>query len=258
MRPAFLPVMIGLMAIGPAATGPGSAVAETIDNASRYKTCMATVWRDPASTYESGLAWAGLGGGDLAERCIAVALFAMKQYDKSAIRLETVATQSTGATAYDRAGMLAQASQGWLMAGNTQRALGAIDAAIALVPDTTALSVDRGRVLALLGREREALAAFNLYLRDHLHDADALVYRGAVLRKLGDFPAARRDLDQALQLRPDHPEALLERGLVARGQGEIAAARADLIAAVQAAPTSPTARAAQRYIEAIDGPSARR
>jgi len=218
---------------------------------------MANVWRDPEGTFESALAWAGLGGGDKAQRCVAVALFAMEKYDQAALRLETIATQSTGADAYERAGMLAQASQAWLMAENHQRALGAIDAAIGLVPDATELSADRGRVLGLLGRNEEALAALNQYLADKPDDPDVLVYRGSVNRRLGRLPDALRDLDRALVLQPDNAEGLLERGLVYRQQGAVEAARDDLVAAALAAPNSPTARAAQGYIEQMDGPSAR-
>ena len=237
---------------------PLLAQTKTIDPDQQYKTCMERVWIDPEGVYENALAWAGLADSDLAQRCVATALVALKHYRQAALRLERIATTSTAASAQIRAVLLAQAAQAWLMEGNFKTALAVIDAALALAPGLVDLTADRGRILALLDRDQEALIAFNKALMVRPEDLDLLVFRAAVLRRLNRLDQARTDLDHALQRQPDHVEGLLERGLVYRAQGHLEAARADFLAVALAAPNTPTSQAARLHIEQLDGPNRRR
>ena len=90
--------------------------AEAIDPSVQYEHCVALARSKPDQGWEESLAWGSLGGGDEARHCGAVALFGLKQYAESAMRLEALA-QTSRKAARLRAGMLAQAGQGWMMAG---------------------------------------------------------------------------------------------------------------------------------------------
>lgn len=250
IRPLLALVLATLIAAPPAVAKPPKAkVAE--EPGREYHDCLAAARANPEAGYERAQAWAGLGGGEAARHCAAVALIGLGKHEQAARSLEDLAQQSRRAPAV-RAGMLAQAGQAWLLAHNPERANAAQTAAIGLVKDNPDLYIDRAATLAEAKNYREAVDDLDTALTLDPNRADALVFRASALRYTEAFDLARRDVDRALRLVPNHVEALLERGILERLAGRPAKARADWLRIVRTDPNSPAADAARRNLEILD------
>ena len=121
--------------------------AKPIDNRQQYNACMQLAKDRPSEAFETALSWKGLGGGDAAEHCVAVALMGLGHYDEAATRLEALASKTKENHAI-KAGLLAQAAQAWLLGGKSERAEGVLTAALKLTPRDAALLVDRAEARA--------------------------------------------------------------------------------------------------------------
>jgi len=241
------PLALPLLAL---LSGP-LAAAEAPD-ARRYADCLDLARQRPADGWEAALAWQSLGGGEAARHCGAVALIGLEQYGEAATRLEALAG-SSHAEPRLRAGMLAQAAQGWLLEGRLERAVAAQTVALGLTPDDPDLLVDRAMALAEAANYGEARSDLDRALAIAPDRPDALTLRASAHRYLDDAAAARRDVDRALALDPRFADAYVERGILRRLDGDVAGARRDWLAALGvAAPESAAAESARRNIEKID------
>jgi len=81
------------------------------ENAANYQLCLSTARTYPEQGFELAGRWEGLGGGEAAKHCAAVALIGLHQYPEAAQRLMALALSSKQ-SADIRAGMLAQAGPG--------------------------------------------------------------------------------------------------------------------------------------------------
>ena len=121
--------------------------AKEINHANRYQECMKLAKSDPQKAFDAALNWHGLGGGEAASHCVAIALIGLGQYKESAKRLEKLALNTRQRNDI-KAGLLAHAAQGWFLAGESVRAEALLSAAIRLMPDNAALMVDRAQARA--------------------------------------------------------------------------------------------------------------
>jgi regulator of sirC expression with transglutaminase-like and TPR domain len=229
----------------------GLAAAQQIDPQREYAACMAEARTKPATGWDRATRWAGLGGGDAARHCQAVALIGMGQPGEAARRIEALA-QDVRAGAGFRAELLAQAGQAYLLAGNPTQADVVLSAAIKLDPEDLELRLDRGQVRAQRGDFAGAVQDLSAVLAKDPRKVDALVFRASAFRLSGDRERASTDLVAALSLNPTHPEALLERGMLNRLNGNTAAARRDWLGVIQVAPGTPAAQLAQENIQLMD------
>ncbi|MCW9038973.1 MAG: hypothetical protein OQJ76_00620 [Rhodospirillales bacterium] len=228
-----------------------SGAAQTVDHAQQYEACMALVHRDAEKAFESAGAWEGIGGGDPARHCAAVALNALGHHADAAERLETLATDIKADAAF-KAKILGQAGQAWLLAGAAERASEVLDIAVNLSPTSPALLIDRAQARAALAQYWEAIDDLNSALERDPELVDALVFRASAYRHLDSAELAQGDIESALALDPNHPEALLEKGIVARIMGDTGLARRSWLRLLEIAPGSPAARAARDNLEAMD------
>ncbi len=227
------------------------ALADEAAEARRYDACIAMAAERPTEAWEEALAWTSMGGGEAARHCGAVALVGLGHYAEAAARLEALAQESRRAEAL-RAGMLGQAAQAWLLAGQDERALGTLDAALGLAPDDPELRIDRAIARDAAGDLAGARADLDHALSVAPGHPGALALRAATARRAGELAAAEDDVMAALQADPDHPDALLESGILHRLRGDDDQARRDWLRILQAAPASAAADAARRHIEALD------
>lgn len=210
---------------------------------------MALTERNPVEAFESALAWADHGGGEAAQHCAAVALLRQGKAEPAAHRMEQIARESRGTDALVRAGLLAQAAQAWIVAGQLSRAESALTTALGLTPQDAQLLLDRGAVRGQLGRYGDAIVDLNAAIQGNPDAADAFVLRASALRQLNRLREAMTDAEQALRLDSGNPDAYLERGQIRRLANDAEGARADFMQALTLAPNSPTGDAAQRAIE---------
>ncbi len=218
----------------------------------QYDACTKMSWRAPRQAFEQALAWASNGGGDLAQRCVALALYAQKKYDHAGHRWETLAQQSTRADLYERAGILAQAAQSWQMHGDMQRAKALMDQALEMAPDALSLYVDRAVISGEIGVFEEAIRDLSHVLAEDPVHVEALIFRATSYRYLDDFDAAFKDISNALLQDPKNPDALFERATLYRLRGNLEKARRDWLDLIVLSPHTPVADLARRNLEKLD------
>lgn len=220
-------------------------------------TCAELLLTDPEAAGRFALDWAARNGGEGAERCTALALMALGQPERGAARLESLAARSAG-TAAERAGLYAEAVQGWMLAGDAGRAYAAATLGLSLTPEDAGLLLDRALAAGSLGRYGEALTDLDRALAADPRRAEAWAFRAAALRRMDRAADALAAADQALSLDPNHAEALLERGILCQAAGDAEGARADWLRLLRTAPESAAADLAAQNLELLDaGPASR-
>jgi tetratricopeptide (TPR) repeat protein len=254
MRPihrlSLLPALV--LALSPLLAAPAAqAKPETIDDAKEYQTCMTLAKSKPDDGWEESLAWASMGGGEPARHCGAIALIELGKYDEAGHRLEDLANETKRGDAI-RAQMLAQAAQAWLLANNVDRADADQRAALKLAPDDPGILIDHAITLAQVHHYQDAINDLSQVLARQPNRIEALTLRASAYRYLGDFAAARTDIDHALQLDPTFPDALVERGILRRLSGDPNGARQDWLAVIRTVPSGPVLQEAQRNLELLD------
>lgn len=230
--------------------------ADKAAEARAYSECLDLARLQPEQGWEKALAWGSLGGGEPARHCGAIALVALGHHQEAATRLERLAKESRRQPAL-RGQMLGQAAEAWMLAGQHDRALGALDAALALSPDDPELHIDRAVILAERKDYKNAIADLDLALKAAPRRADALALRAAGRRKLGDLKAAEEDVVAALESEPEQLDALLESGTLHQLRGDRDEARHDWLRILQISPDSAAADTARRNIENMDLPKQR-
>jgi len=230
---------------------PGTALAKEIDHAHQYKACMALAKKAPQEAFETALTWRGLGGGDAAEHCVAVALIGLGQHTEAATRLEALAKKARQ-NATVKAGLLAHAAQAWILAGRAMRAETVLTAALKLTPSDSALMIDRAQARAGQKDYEGAVKDLGKAIELDGRAVDAFVFRASAYRHLDKLELALADVEKALALYPAHPDGLLERGILRRLRDDDAGARQDWLGILRTAPQTPAADAARRNLESMD------
>jgi tetratricopeptide (TPR) repeat protein len=220
--------------------------------AREYSACMRLAKTSPKAAQQTALAWRKRGGGDPALHCVAVALLSMGQYSQSARMLEELAAGSDAKRPDLRAGLLAQAANGWIIAGRPQTAVKLLGQALALRPTNVEMMIDRSIALVSLGKYWDALDDLNRALELAPGRIDAMTFRASAWRQVKAFDLARQDIDAVLTAQPETLDALLERGLIRKAQGDKDGARADWLKVLELAVKGPQTDAARRNIEIMD------
>jgi tetratricopeptide (TPR) repeat protein len=232
----------------PPSHGSAGAAARPVDEsaeAAKYARCMALAKTRPAAGESFAAAWRQRGGGHPAWHCRTVALFALGHYRAAAKSFDALAQAMAQAPATLRAGVLDQAGQAWLLAGDPVRAYADCGAAVALRPDDPELLVDEAETAAAASYYDKAVEALDRVLETNPERLDALIYRAAAYRALHRLDPALADIDKALAEAPNSPPALLERGDIRSLEGDLAGARSDWMRVVRLAPKSAAGRAAR-------------
>ena len=220
-----------------------------------YSGCLTMARETPERGFEFSGMWLGLGGGEPARHCQAVALIGLNAFGEAATRLEEMAEDSNESTVV-RAGLLTQAGQAWVLERELERAYAAQTTALDLLPlmdrRRIAALIDRAATLAAVQNYWEALDDLNDVIAADPDNADALAFRASAYRYLDTLELAMEDANRALRIDPENVAALLERGNIHQTNGEKAGARQDWIRAIQLAPESPAAETARANIEKLD------
>ena len=164
---ALVALALGFTPFGVAAARAQSSPAERErlpDERERtYQNCMILARDAPADGLESAMSWAARDGGDGARHCAAVALIELGQYREAAQRLERLAAdlrdpdlRETENTVLSL-GVLVQAGQAWILAGDTTRAHAVQSAALDIAPDDVELLLDRAITRATAKNYRAAV-----------------------------------------------------------------------------------------------------
>jgi Flp pilus assembly protein TadD len=243
---AALIVAIGL-------TLPPTRGAAQVDDQARYDACMVLAREKPDEGLRTATAWEKEGGGPAARHCAAVSMVGQQKFREAAALMEKVADEQMGENQTKvAAGLLGQAGQAWLMAGDTEKAFAAQSRGLDLNPQDLELRIDAGLTLAYQKRYWEALDEFNLAHEKAPQRADVIVFMASAYRYVEAFDLARDLIGRALSLEPNNPDALLERGILRRLADDNAGARADWQKVVDLAASTPAGNAAKANLRRLD------
>jgi tetratricopeptide (TPR) repeat protein len=237
----------------PRAATPIQAAADNpFGTADPYQACVAAVDANAADAFEMASVWRDHGGGAPAERCIALALIALDEPGEAASRLDALARRMDTGTAADKARLLAQSGNAWLLASELENAEAAFSAALKLTPQDAEIWTDRARTRAARQDWANAEADLNSALTyDRSHPA-TYVLRASARQAQNNKAGYKADIDAALALDPTFPDALVERGAMKMDAGDAAGARADFLQVLLRAPDGPAADTVRKRIEVLE------
>ena len=199
--------MLGAVLFAQAAAAEAPPPQET-----RFAVCVAQIETDAAHAYEEAMAWAAETHEMNAYRCAAMALDELGQHEEAARRLTALAAAVDGGTDAQRAEIMMQAGNAWLLAHEPGQARSVLT-----------------RAITLMAGDRDALP-------------DLYIDRARAYAAEEDWRHSEEDLSQALDLRPNDPLALRLRAITRGHQGAIDLAMADAQAAVALEPAGIEAR----------------
>ncbi|ROO90171.1 tetratricopeptide repeat protein [Actinocorallia herbida] len=158
-----------------------------------------------------------------------------------------------GAQRIHRLVLRANRAQLRVRAGDLDAALADLDAVIAADPGYPDYYIDRGNILAGLGREDAALADYRTAARVGPPFAEAYFNCAEIGYARGDHAGALADLDYALELDPDFIDALVNRAGLLTAAEEYPRARADVDRGLAVDPGNPYLLCALGQIEQAAG-----
>ena len=217
-----------------------------------YQDCIAAISRKPDDAFEMAMTWRDRGGGIPAERCAALALISLDQPGEAASRLGDLAQRQDAGTARDRASLLGQAGNAWLLAGQPEDAETAFSAALKLTAQDPELWIDRARARAARADWPNAESDLNTAIGLEKAKPELFVLRASARHAQGNMAGYKSDIDAALAINPNDPDALVERGAIKVQAGDPAGARSDWVQVLLQAPDSPAADSVRKQIEALE------
>jgi len=217
-----------------------------------YQACVAAIDKKADDAFEMALAWRDRGGGVPAEHCAALALIALDEPGEAASRLEGLAQRMDAGTAAQRASLLAQSGNAWLLANQPENAEVAFSAALKLTPGDADIWTDRARARAARQDWANAETDLNSALGYNNKRPEIYVLRASARQAQGNIAGYKTDIDAALAIDPTFPDALVERGILKVEAGDAAGARADWLQVLVRAPDSAAADEVRKRIEALE------
>lgn len=191
-------------------------VAAAIDprDATRLQACITKIETAPLEAYEDGLVWRSQSGGVYAEQCLALAKIANGEIAKGASRLAALASAPDAGDGDQRALLLAKAANAWLIIGEYDPALRALNAALVLKPAEVDLLIDRARTFAGLAQWSQAQQDLTLALSKRPTDTLIFRLRAEAFVQQSNYTAAEQDVTEALRLSPRDIDSYVMRGRV--------------------------------------------
>lgn len=230
-----------------------------VTDQSVYAQCAAAAKDDPAAGVDAANAWLVRGGGMFARECLGLAYTGLKRWAPASTVFQQAAEEAEVAHDDRRADFWVQAGNGWLAAGDADKARQAFDAALAtaaLSPELRGeVTLDRGRADVALGDVAAARADFDNAEKLVPNDPFAWYMSSALALRQSDLPRAQDDIAEALRLAPDEPDLLVHAGNVAGMSGELDAARGLFGKAIRLAPKSDAAARARAALAANADPA---
>lgn len=269
LRVRTLPIFLTFASAGIALL-PETVQAQTAESSEeRYAECAAAARQAPDRGINAALEWQLQGGGVPARHCEALGLFFAQEYAEAAVRLENIAEdmrigrgmpirngKRLTASASVLADTFAQASNAWLLAEDVDRAMGAIEQALALVRSNTPLErsllVDRARIAAADEDFGQALSDLETVLAAEPGRVDILLFLASAARGVENYIRANWAIGRYLEVHPDDPSGYLELGNLRDAEGAPTEARKAWLKVLALSEVGPDADAARANLERID------
>lgn len=237
-------IVLGCAALAASVSVPASA-AEPPPQDNPYGACMALARTAPEDALAQAEALSKAGAEAPARHCVATAMLSLGKPAQAAKVLDDLTRDLGKAPADQRAELAAQAGRAWLTAGDAAKAVASFTQALAALPDSTALLIERAVANGAAGKDFEALDDLNRAVELAPASADARALRGAAYRRVGALELAQENLEAALTLDSGHGPAWLELGLLREATGDRAGAEVALRRAAGIDPDGPVGRSAR-------------
>jgi tetratricopeptide (TPR) repeat protein len=238
-------------------SAPGATPAAPQGDDERLRACLALVRSAPQQAAAEAQAWLEERGAGrlLARRCLGLAFAAQEQWAAAATVYEQAAQDAEAANSPGRAGFRAQAGNAWLAAGEAQRALQALDAALTTPGLDQAQRgqalLDRARAQVALGHADRGRADLDSALQLVPNEGFAWYLSAALARRSNDLVRAASDIARARQLSPDDPDILLLAGTILGQAGNMNEAYTLYRRVVELAPDSDAGRQAAASLATV-------
>lgn len=227
----------------------------------RYEACLDLATNAPDHAKAEATEWRLHGGGFFARQCLGMAYSNLQQWAPAADEFAQAAQEAEVARDPRAAQYWAQAGNARLAGGDAAKARAALDAALAA--GTLAglqlgeAEFDRARALVALGDLPAARADIDHAL-EHAR-ADPLIWLSSatLARRMGDLRRAKADIIEAYDRSPDDGAIHLEIGNIAMMAGDAGAARGAWQDAIRIAPKSAAAEQARAAIAQTEAPAPR-
>jgi tetratricopeptide (TPR) repeat protein len=243
-------VILALLALAAAQTEslPAPPAAPTTADEARLQSCIGLARSNPAEAVEQADRWIAQQGGLPARQCLGLSLVQLQRWAPAATVYEQAAREAERLNQPIRATLWAQAGNAWLAAGENDRAVQAIDAALA-VPNLTPelrgeAQVDRARANIALGHADLGRQDLDRALASVPADPFAWYLSAALARRENNLARAQTDIARATQLAPTDPEITLLAGTIAGLGGNMEEAERLYRRVAAASPESDAGRAA--------------
>lgn len=229
--------------------------------AAQPQSCADQVRTDPVKAVETASAWYLAGGGALAKQCAALAYAAQDKWGEAASAFEQAAREAEKAKEVAAANLWIQAGNARLAAGQGREAVAAIDAALVTGtltgPAKGEARLDRARANVVVGDLPAARTDLDEALKLAPTDPLAWLLSASLARRMGVMERAQVDIAEAAKLSPDDASVALEAGRIALAAHASAAARIAFEGAIRSQPDSDAAHAARAELDRM-GPQAQR
>jgi len=247
-------MLLSLLALAALQT-PAPPAAQSAND--RLRACIALVRTAPQQAASEAQAWLEEQGAvrPMARRCLGLAYAALEQWAAAATVYEQAAQEAETTSDPGRAGFRAQAGNAWLAAGEAQRALQALDAALTTPGLDQAQRgqalLDRARAQVALGHPDRARADLDSTLQLIPGESFAWYLSAALARRTNDLVRAASDVARARQLSPNDPDILLLAGTILGQAGNMNEAYTLYRRVVELAPDSEAGRQAAASLATV-------
>ncbi|WP_109809561.1 tetratricopeptide repeat protein [Sphingosinithalassobacter portus] len=203
--------------------------------------------------------WIVDGGGYQARECLGLALANQQRWRDAASAFSAAATEAEDKDDVRAANLWALAGNAWLAEGVPDRALTALDKAIAKQKleglTLGEAHLDRARARVSGGDEAGAREDLDIAVRLAAADPFAWLLSATLARRMGDLPRAHRDIAEAVRLAGDDPAVQLELGNIAAVSGNADGARTAWERVITLAPGTARAATARQALAQFDTPT---
>jgi tetratricopeptide (TPR) repeat protein len=217
-----------------------------------YRSCVETVRRDPNKGAAQANEWFVRGGGRFARVCLGLAYTALEQWEPAALSFEQAAREAESGKDPHAADLWAQSGNAWLAGSNAAKARGAFDSALISGKMSSALRgeihLDRSRADVALNDLPAARTDLDKALELVPGDGFGWYLSAALAMRQEAVTRAQQDIAKALRLAPNDADVLLLAGNIAGMTGETAAARGYYERAIKASPNSEAGKMATKQL----------
>lgn len=221
----------------------------------RAAACLASARRSPQQALATANRWQAAGGGLFARQCQGLAYVALEQWANAATIYEQAAQEAARAGDGRAPELWVQAGNAWLAGGELVRAVHSFDTAIA-APNMSAelrgeVHLDRARARVAQGDLPAARADLDRALQLVAADPMAWYLSAELARRQNDLARARTDIARARQLAADDPNVLLLAGTIAGQAGDMAQAERLYRQVAERAPNTDAGRSAAASLATV-------